>query len=34
MAVVMIHHTSDQRLGKEDQLAAMLINELRDVGRS
>jgi hypothetical protein len=30
-AVVMIHHTSDQRLGKEDQLAAMLINELRDL---
>jgi hypothetical protein len=29
--VVMIHHTSDQRLGKEDQLAAMLINELRDL---
>ncbi len=29
--VVMIHHITDRRLGKEDQLAAMLVNELRDL---
>lgn len=31
-AVVMIHTTTDRRIGKEDQLEAMVVRELRELG--
>lgn len=31
-AVVMIHSTTDRRIGKEDQLEAMVVRELRELG--